>query len=376
MSNEKEELVEVVKEGKGLGLRFINNDLAVRKIRLEPSDRIGQALEEGDRWWATITSTEENEAGEKSPVIVRLIRKINRPDLSRIVTEIPGFYLDPQVLRMVQILLLAGKHVMLVGHKGTGKTELAQLLSAAWDCPFHLEDCGNLQHPGALFGSEAAKDGSTLWVPSAFFTFMQRALAEPTQLFLLCLDELNRTSAKNSESFHGLYGPRRQTSFTTSEGTKTLVMPANVLTLATRNFGHQYTGTFALDAALSDRFVPFQMLYITWEQERDLLMRKYGLHEVQATTIAKVARALRRGERTGILSASPSPRRTDATALLVMSGIPVKTAIEFTLFGDFDPGMAGLEEEGEENALSGGESELLQARSIVKRFIEEVIAEK
>lgn len=360
--------VMVVKANGDLEFRFVDYEMRQRTIIVENADSQSQEVVEGQKWWATITDTASDKKNRKGPVTVRLIRRIDVPKL-QVVESLEDFWIEPKKLQHIQILLLSGKNVMLIGHKGTGKTSFAYSLANAWGCAICKVDCGTLQTPNALFGSEAAEKGQTVWRPSDFWKFCQTAISTPSELFLLLADEINRINAKTAEAFHGLFDFTRQVAFTTTEGTKVFKLPPNVMTIATRNMGAQYTGTHSMDAALVDRFVPFMLGYMPASFEEAQLVKNHGLHSKQAELIVKAANSMRTAEHAGTLAASPSPRLTDAAATLVKHGVTVADAIETAFLGGFDRGIAMASGDGERE---NEETDYHQARSHIRKFLKDV----
>lgn len=365
----KRVMVAVVKSAGGeLFLQFQDKKLKKRPIICQNIDQM--EITENDIWWASIDESVESPQHRGSePLKISLISKIVVPKLD-IVDSIPDFWIDPIKLRHIQILLLNSKDVMLIGHKGTGKTDLVHKLSKVWDCRFCKVDCGTLQTPSSLFGFEAAEKGATIWRPSLFWSFVQDAIHNPDVKFLLLLDEINRMHSKMAEGFHGLYDFTRQVSFITSEGTKVLKMPSNIMTVATRNAGEQYTATYRMDAALIDRFVQIQMEYLSKEVEIDILINKHGIYPKQAEIIVNVANSLRIAESKGVLPASPSPRMTDAAAVLVKYGESVAAALETAFLGLYDQGIAIAGLNGDK---SSDETEKDQARAHISKFIKDIV---
>lgn len=334
----KEVQVEVIKANGELKFQFIGKDLQNRPLQIDNVS--GFELSVGDKFWATIVDSTAHKKDKTGPVIVQLIRKIDVPQFT-IVKSLEDFWIDPVMLTHIQILLLDRTtdrcDIVLLGHKGTGKTDFAYRLAKAWNCQICKVDCGTLQTGSALFGFEAAEKGATVWRPSAFWKFCQQAIAHPSEKFLLVLDELNRMHSKMAESLHGLFDHTRQVSFTTSEGTKVLKMPTNVMTIATRNSGQQYTGVYEMDNALKDRFVPFWFTYLPEQFEIDMLCQKHGIHEFQAGPIVRIANSMREAEINANLSYSPSPRLTNAAAILVKHNQGVFSSVKSVFLGNFDP---------------------------------------
>lgn len=370
MVNLPDELqVEVTGEGKGLGFRFLEKKLSKRKIDVE--NIYDHQVQKGEKWFVNVVRDEKD-----GLTIVRLLRRYVIKKTGIVKTLGDDFWIDEKKLRHIQLLLLNGKDIILKGHRGTGKTEFALRLAEAANWTSLKVDCGLLQRPSDLFGAEAAQDGQTVWQPSKFSRFVEEAQKvheknkkeerKEWQFFLLILDEINRTHAKIAEGLHGLYDLTRQVSYTTSEGTKVLALPPNVMTIATMNYGRQYTGVFILDAALKDRFVVVPMVYPPEEFEIKWLISRHGIPQAQAKKLVAIANSLRVAEHDGRFNNSPSPRLTDAAAILVAHGETVADAVETVFLGDYEGEMVTQENGSTEKE----ESELGQARSHVRKLLE------
>ncbi len=358
--------VEIVKGDKNeLKFEFVENRMKKRQVVV--GNLTDQEIVEGDRWMVNVVSSEK-----KGPVTVNLVKRIEVAPIA-LIDALPDFWIESKKLQHIQILLLNGKDIILKGHRGTGKTDLVIRLARACNWTFCKVDCGMLQRPNDLFGSEAAENAGTIWKPSDFWNFCQQAMQIPEQKSLLLLDEINRMHAKIAEGLHGLYDHTRQISFTTSEGTKVLRLPPNVMSVATMNFGTQYAGIFNLDSALKDRFVVIPMEYLPPEFEEEMLIKKHSIHKYQAKQIVAVANSLREAEQSGLLQFSPSPRLTDAAAILVKYRVTVADAVETAFLGDYDRGLTTINGNGSTTEDGENATELAQAKSHIRKFLSEAI---
>lgn len=314
-------------------------DEGMRDHTLNIVSGAGIVVEDGDVWTADLVSTEKGRRGSKAKpptATLRLITRVLARQPWEDVTELPDFWTDPTKLKAILTWLHNGQFVALIGPKGTGKSSIAYAIAKAlgWQTPCKV-DVYMARKTSDLFGSDAAEDGSTLFRKSALLDFIERAWiayhAGTGDIFPCILDELNRVHAKSNESLHGLFDDIGQITFTTTQGPRVVKRPPNMPVIATMNVG--YTGTFELDEAMRDRFMPMKITRMPIDTEVDMVVRATGILPQQALEIVNLADQLRRLSDRGECSFAPSFRGTRATGHLVRHGFSVRDAVMQSMTG-------------------------------------------
>lgn len=287
------------------------------------------SIKDGDVWQVELVGTTKKSRSKIAQV--RLIAKVQEMKSWEKITELPNFWIGPDDLKTVLILLQEHTDIILIGPKGSGKTTLGFEIAKAlgWQDPYKF-DIYTIRQTTDLFGTEAAQKGSTFFVKSGLYDYIERAKVSlendlDTQ-FLVILDELNRVHAKVNESMHGLFDDTRQVTINTTEGSKIIRLPENIHFMGTMNMGAEYLGTHGLDEALKDRFAPVRIKPMPEDYEVKKLTTEVGIPESQALNIVRVAHALRDAANSGHITYSPSYRTCRNVARLIKHGVDLRTA--------------------------------------------------
>tara|TARA_R110000744_G_scaffold19981_4_gene52469 strand:- start:1586 stop:2422 length:837 start_codon:yes stop_codon:yes gene_type:complete len=172
------------------------------------------------------------------------------------------FVIDETKDKMIHSLVEGGKNVMLTGATGAGKTtycfEVAKDLGM--DCV--VINCGSTQDARtSLLGYFTLENGNTNFSPSDFI----KAIQKPNTLIVL--DELSRASDDAFNILFPILDHRREVCVEEQNGADRIIkVHESVRFVATANIGLEYSATRSLDRALQDRFMTFNLPYITGEQ--------------------------------------------------------------------------------------------------------------
>lgn len=346
------------KNGNGIVWGFVDETMVGYNIILDKPPIV--TVNDGDVWQVELVGTSKKVRSKIATV--RLVAKVQEMKAWHKILELPGFWIDPDDLKTILILLHEGTDIILIGPKGSGKTSLGFEITKAlgWQDPYKF-DIYTVRQTTDLFGTEAASKGSTFFVKSGLLDYIERAKIalenEVDTQFLVILDELNRVHAKVNESMHGLFDDTRQVTIQTTEGSKTVKLPPNIHFIGTMNMGAEYLGTHGLDEALKDRFAPIRIKEMPEDFEVKKLVLEVGIMESQSLAIVRTARALRDAANSGQLTYSPSYRVCRNVSRLVKNGMDLKTA-SIKGFLQWYDGEFSLDHRGE---MSNPNSEIAKA---------------
>lgn len=351
--------------GDGLTWRFVDETMVGYRVILDQLPTM--VINDGDVWQVELVGTETEKGKRTKRATVRLVAKVQELKPWQKLRELPDHWIDQGNLQCILAWLHAGTDVILIGPKGTGKTTLGFVLARTlgWQEPCKV-DVYTIRRTTDLFGTDAARDGSTLFVRSTLLDYIERArIAFENNLdtqFLVILDEINRVHAKVNESLHGLFDDTRQVTIVTAEGSKIVRLPRNLHVIGTMNMGAEYLGTHGLDDALKDRFAPIRLRPMPVDFEVKKLVGETHILESQALAIVQVAETLRQAAGGGQISFAPSYRACRNVAHLVNTGMDLRKSLINGFLGWYD-GELALTEQGE---VADPNSEMARAFSALR----------
>ncbi|MFD0697087.1 AAA family ATPase [Paenibacillus sp. GCM10027628] len=178
-----------------------------------------------------------------------------------------------EVLQDAVIALVLGKNVLLKGPTGSGKTKLAEHISALFGQPLHAVNCSTDLDAEALLGFKTLtydEQGNSRieFIPGPVVKAM-------TKGHFLYIDEINMAKPETLPLINGVLDHRR--SITNPFTGEVITAHADFHVIAAINEG--YIGTVPLNEALKNRFVTIDVPYLQGASLLELLRSKSVLQE-------------------------------------------------------------------------------------------------
>lgn len=171
------------------------------------------------------------------------------------------------------IALFLGKNVLLKGPTGSGKTKLAEHVSATFHQPMHAVNCSTDLDAEALLGFKTLShdeqgNSQIVFIPGPIMKAM-------TKGHFLYIDEINMAKPETLSLINGVLDYRR--SITNPFTGEVITAHPDFRVVAAINEG--YMGTVPLNEALKNRFVAVDIPYLQGEALFKLLKSKSVLRD-------------------------------------------------------------------------------------------------
>lgn len=262
-----------------------------------------------------------DEFKEKYPVVEKLKTRIPNPKF---------LYMGNDILDKATSAILAGKNILLVGDKSTGKNVLAENLAylfgrPMWNISFHVS-----VDSGSLIGDDTLKNGNVIFREGPI------SLASLYGGFAV-LDEINMAKNEAMAVLHSVLDYRRKIDI---PGYDLIEVHPATRFIATMNYG--YEGTRDLNEALLSRFVVIKMPQIADSDLKYLIKSQHQeLNSEIIDQIAKFFKDLKEKSKAHEISESAPDLRGIFDAIdLAKEGLEFKDALNLCLvnknFDDYE----------------------------------------
>jgi MoxR-like ATPase len=220
--------------------------------------------------------------------------------------------------------------VALRGPSGTGKTSLAYDLAARKGVGIaKIDGAGAVTFADWVgFQSATERNGATVteWLPSGFIQAVRADGPMAGIPRIVLLDEVNR--AESSGATNALIPCLDHTgSLYIADAGRAIPLDPTVMYVMTANMGGAYTGTIALDVALTNRVTHWvTMGYPSENVEVGIVTSRTGLDEGIARQLVKCAQAIREVAERGELAEGVGPRLVLMAARKIKAGFGPRSA--------------------------------------------------
>lgn len=265
----------------------------------------------------------------------------------------PLHYVPKEIWGLLIRNILEGKHTLLTGPPGTGKTTLIALVAQVMGKRFESFSMGdNLNPMSKLIGKTWYEPSKGTWFKESRFV---NALKDAGGC-VINLDDLSRAHPDVTNVLFPVLDGQRYLPMDESEDAAKIPVAEGCVFMGSANEGREYTGTMPIDRAFKSRWHSvIEVDYLPKEEEAQLLMQRTGIDAAMATKLAEFAKVVREMWKSEEVSTGVDTRQMLVTASNILDGMTMARALEFTVTPFFDPS-------------GGASSERAKVKQVVQRF--------
>jgi nitric oxide reductase NorQ protein len=247
-------------------------------------------------------------------------------------TWVGEIYMRNRDIALFQYLLKVSAssvaNILMVGPSGCGKTTMLEAIAAANGMKFLRMNCAVVRDPEEWFGYREARGGETVFVPTDFTNTIREGNC------IVVLDEFNRVEPW----LHNSLMPLLDHAGATTVHGETIKRGPKCLFVATINRGSRFTGTFMLDAAVTNRMsATIYVDHLESRLERQLLIKRVGISNELAERIVRAMVALRAFASRNELDVDVSTRSSLKVAEIAAIGmLPLEDIFSFVVLNLID----------------------------------------
>ncbi|GAA0480363.1 MoxR family ATPase [Salinibacillus aidingensis] len=237
-----------------------------------------------------------------------------------------GGYMETEdLVRKTAIAFYLGKNILLKGPTGTGKTKLAESLSSLYHKPMHSINCSVDLDAESLLGFKTIneKNGESIieFVEGPVIQAMKNG-------HTLYIDEINMARPETLPILNGVLDYRK--TITNPFTNEVITAHKDFRVIAAINEG--YVGTTPLNEALKNRFVIFQVSYLTGEPLKEVIKEQTALEDEQTIDyMVKLSEELINETKKGKISEDAASTRALLDACDLSVYLTPLTAIEHAI---------------------------------------------
>lgn len=264
-------------------------------------------------------SSDKNDQSKKAKVIERI--KADK-DLECPSIEDCGYYIDKDSWYYLVRSFYKRKQLLILGPTGNGKTEVTMLLADRLKQQAHMFDMSISNPIATLCGNHRINSEGVSEFQYARFANVIR----DNKKALVVLDELPRAQPTASNILLPLLDKRRTLYVETAMDEVALTANDDLVFWATGNVGVEFIGNVGMDAALLNRFIPFELPEVSKSYKIEVLKKRCGLSYIDASDVVGVCESLNSSD---VLTKGVSMRQMLEIAELISDGYGLKDAFKY-----------------------------------------------
>ena len=248
-----------------------------------------------------------------------------------------GFIVDDEIWTLLLRNIFKGKHTVLVGPTGSGKSELVYHAAKVLEYTFSAYNLGNAMDPRSkLIGTvnlvmdSSGKCNVTNFVESRFVKDIQKDKS------VILMDEINRSNPEVNNMMLTLLDGQGYLELDEHPELPVINKSKSCVLIGTANIGDEYVGTNILDRAFKDRVAIIEIDYLSKDQEKALLIERTGISADDAEMVADFAETCRGMWKAGEVYSPVSTRMTIEAGDMIADGFSFSRSVEASILPFFD----------------------------------------